>query len=137
MSFFQFYQQGGLFMHVISLTALGCIVSIARRAFAARQTTADPKRPAALDGGVTPWLAAAGVLMGMGGTAMGIIEGAAALQTIPQEMWPMALSRVFQIVTNPLVLATMLFIPILVAHGLLRQFELRISRALRGAAISG
>lgn len=130
MTFSQFYQQGGVFMHLITLCVIGGVVSIALRTRDARRTMVAPHRPTALDGGTTPWLIAAGLMFGVAGTLMGVIELGAALRTIPLESWPIALSRGGQITVYPLTWAMLAFAPLVLVHGALRHFERRMRAAL-------
>ena len=132
MTFAQFYQQGGVFMHLITLCVIGAVASIALRTREARRSMVAPHRSkAALDGGITPWLLAAGVMFGLGGTLMGFIELCAALRTIPVESWPLALSRGAEISVYPLTWAMMCLAPLALVHGGLRHFERRMKAALR------
>jgi len=126
MTFSQFYQQGGVFMHLITLCVIAGVSSLVLRARDARRTMSTPQRPTALDGGTTPWLIAAGLMFGVAGTLMGVIELAAALRTIPMESWPMALSRGGQITVYPLTWAMLAFGPLVLVHAGLRHFEGRM-----------
>ncbi len=133
MTFSVFYQQGGLFMHLVTLTALAGVVSVARRAIAVRRTISAPHGAQPPEGGVTPWLVVAGMFLGTLGTLFGFGEASAALETVPSEMWGAALLRVGQIVFNPLMWSLMTLTPVVLAHATLLHFERRVGRALRNA----
>ena len=136
MTFSQFYQSGGLFMHFITLFAVAGAVSIARRAAALRRPPGEARLPPS-DGGLAPWLCVAGVLAGVGGTVMGLIEVSAALQTVALEHWPRAVSRGVAMAVIPLGWAALVMAPVFLAHGVLRSFESRIRAAMARARRAG
>ncbi|MEM6991140.1 MAG: hypothetical protein AAF721_11600 [Myxococcota bacterium] len=129
-SFSQFYQQGGGFMHFVTLTAIVCLVSVARRTVRLRRTIHAPQGASPLDGGVTAWFLAAGVMLGVLGTLFGVVEMFAALQTVKPDQAFAALLRGGQIVGNPMIWALMCLIPVVFANAVLRHYELRVGRAL-------
>lgn len=129
MSFVQFYQDGGVFMHVITLFALVCAGLLVRRTGTIRRAFRDPHQQLMrLRRGdvLTPTLVVACLLAGAAGTGLGWQSVNAALRTIPYEQWPMAASLGLQITTYPLVWALLCAIPLVLGHGVLRHFEHRL-----------
>lgn len=135
MDFPEFYQQGGLFMHLVTLGAMGSTASILLRGIALRRTMNEPTRRGALDGGTTGWLMLAAVLSGAAGSALGLLEVAHAVQTIPVEHWPLALSRGLPIAVYPATWSFLVMIPIVFAHAIVRHYEKRVRLALAPAAV--
>jgi hypothetical protein len=129
MEFSQFYQEGGIFMHVVTLLSLVTGARLLRRAGGIRRTFRDPAAERSrLRWGdpLTPALVATVVLAGMLGTVSGFGEVHAALLTVPPEVYAMAQSRGSQIALYPLSYALMLAIPLTLGHGLLAYFEARL-----------
>lgn len=129
MDFAQFYQTGGVFMHVITLLSLVVGGVMLRRVGTIRRSFRDPKEQLGrLRRGdvLTPSLLAAIVMSGMLGTGFGWLELNAALRTIPTEQWPMAQSLGGQIASHPLVWSLLCAVPLTIGHGMLRYFEERL-----------
>ncbi|MCX4244996.1 hypothetical protein [Paraliomyxa miuraensis] len=132
MSFGQFYQDGGVFMHVITLLTLFVGGMLVRRIRTIRRTFRDPKEQLGrLRRGdvLTPSLVAAMVMTGLLGTGLGWIDLNMALQTVPSEHWAMAQSLGGRIASYPLVWSLVCAIPLTLGHGTMRYFEERL-RAL-------
>jgi hypothetical protein len=131
-SFSEFYQHGGVFMHVVTLLSLIVGGVMLRRAGTIRRSFRDPKEQLFhLRRGdvLTPALLATMVMAGVLGTGLGWIEVHAALRTVPAEQWAMAQSMGGQIATYPLVWSLACAVPLTLGHGVLRYFEERL-RAL-------
>lgn len=129
MEFAQFYQEGGLFMHVVTLLSLVTGARLLRRGGGIRRMFRDPlSQRARLRWGdpLTPALVAAVVLAGMLGSVLGFAEVHAALQTVPPELRALAQSRGSQIAVIPLVWALMIAIPLTLGHGVLAYLEVRL-----------
>ena len=128
-SFSQFFQDGGVFMHVITLLTLFVGGVMLRRVRTIRQTFRDPKEQLGrLRRGdvLTPSLVAAMVMVGLLGTGLGWIQIQAALQSIPHEQWAMAQSLGGRIAAYPLVWSLLCAVPLTLGHGVLRYFEERL-----------
>lgn len=129
MDFGQFYQEGGVFMHVITLLSLIVIGVMLRRMRTIQRTFRDPKEQLArLRRGdvLTPALLASMVMAGVLGTALGWIQINEALQTIPLERWEMARALGERIAINPLVWALSCAVPLTLGHGVVRVLEERL-----------
>lgn len=127
--FGQFYQDGGVFMHVITLLTLITTGIMLRRVGTIRRTFRDPSEQLSrLRRGdpVTPALIAAIVLSGALGTSLGWIAVHAALRTVPFEQWPMAASLGLQIASYTIVWSLLCAVPLTLGHGVLRHFEERL-----------
>lgn len=132
MSFGEFYQSGGVFMHVITLLSFFVGGVMLRRAGTIRRSFRDPKEQLGrLRRGdvLTPALLASMVMVGVLGTGLGWIELNAALQTIPAEHWARAQSLGGRIAAYPLVWSLVCAVPLTLGHGVVRYFEERL-RAL-------
>jgi hypothetical protein len=129
MDFASFYQDGGVFMHVVTLltafVAIGMVrrVGTMRRAFRSPTEQLGPLRQA---GAAVPSLVAAIVMAGTLGTALGWIEVHAALLTVPRDQWMLAGSLGLRISTYPLVWSLLCAIPLMLGHGAMRHFEQRL-----------
>ncbi len=111
--FSQFYQDGGIFMHAVTLTLIGALVSIGLH------ITSRPRSDRHLN--FATGLSRAGLLFGGLGTVMGLIDLFAALGTIPElSMWPGALSRATPIALYPLSWALLCAAPVIAAVCVLR-----------------
>ncbi len=123
--FAQFYQQGGVFMHPITLLALATAALLASRALGIRglvkAVTAGKRLAAAPDDRLTLGLIVTALMLGMLGTTFGIIETCAALRSVPPEQHTLAVARAI-----PLALATL-------AWSLLVGAPLVLARAVLGA----
>lgn len=129
MEFAQFYQEGGMFMHVVTLLSLVAGGRLLHRASGIRRTFRDPKAERSrLRWGdpLTPALVACMVLTGMLGAVLGLGEVQAALLTIPPELYAMAEARGSQIAMHPLTWALVVAIPLTLAHGVLAYLEARL-----------
>lgn len=129
MEFSQFYQDGGVFMHVVTLLSLVAGIRLVRRAGGIRRTFRDPRSERArLRWGdpLTPALVACTVLVGMLGAVLGLSEVQAAISTIPPELHSIAEARGSQIAVYPLTWALMLAIPLTLGHGVLAYCEARL-----------
>lgn len=129
MDFAQFYQEGGFFMHVVTLLSLVAGGRLLRRAGGIRRTFRDPaSQRSRLRWGdpLTPALVACVVLAGMLGTVTGFSDVHAALLTVPPELMAMAESRGSQIAGYPLTWGLMMAIPLTLAHGVLAYLETRL-----------
>jgi len=134
MSFTQFYQQGGLFMHPITLVAMACGASLVQRILAARRTMTSPTTGAVLDGGSTVSLVATGLMLGTVGTVFGLVEVCAAVQSVPAEMLSLAAARGGAIALTTLAFALLVLTPVMFMHTLLRPLERRITQRCNVAA---
>lgn len=129
MDFGQFYQDGGVFMHVITLLTIITGIGLVRRATTIRRTFRDPNEQLARlrSGGVAfPSLAAAIVMVGTLATGLGWISVQAAVQTVPGDMAFLAASRGYGIAAYPLVWSLLCAVPLTLGHGALRHFEQRL-----------
>ena len=135
MSFSEFYQHGGLFMHAISLTAIAAVAGIALRARAVRRFLNRPVEErgngATLGSTAAPWVVAAMLVFGALGSAMGWVELMAAVQTVPGDQKLLAFMRGGQIMIYPLAWSLMIAAPILLCHAVLGRFEHRVRAALQ------
>ena len=129
MEFAQFYQDGGVLMHVVTILSLIAGARLFVRMGGIRRMFRNPKAelPRLRQGDpLTPALVAAVVLTGMLGSASGWIEVHAALQTVPEDMWARAFSLGSQIAVYPLVWGLMCAVPLVLAHGVLAYLEGRL-----------
>lgn len=129
MDFTQFYQDGGFFMHVVTLLSLLAGARLLRRASGIRRTFRDPaSQRSRLRWGdpLTPALVACVVLASMLGTVGGFIDVHGALLTVPPELQAIAESRGSQIAMYPLMWGLMVAIPLTLAHGVLAYLEARL-----------
>lgn len=129
MEFSQFYQEGGMFMNVVSLLSLVAAARLVLRAGGIRRTFRDPKgERSRLRWGdpLTPALVATLVLAGVLGAVQGFIDVQAALLTVPPEVFAMAEARGSQIAVYPMSWALMLAIPLTLGHGVLAYCEARL-----------
>ena len=134
MSFTQFYQQGGLFMHPITLIAVACGASLVQRILAARRTMTMPTTGTVLDGGSTTSLVATGLMIGTVGTVFGFVEVCAAVQSVPAEVLSLAAARGGAIALTTLAFSLLVLTPVMLMHTLLRPLERRITQRCAAAA---
>lgn len=137
MDFAQFYQHGGVFMHVITLLSFIVGGVMLRRAGTIRRTFQDPKQQ--LDrlrrGNVlTPALLVTTVMVGLLGAGLGMMAVDAALQTVPAEHMAMAQARGEQIAMYPLIWSLVCAVPLTLGHGLMRYFEVRLRDLIEARA---
>ena len=129
MEFSQFYQEGGMYMHLVSLLSLAAGPRLVLRAGGIRRTFRDPKgERSRLRWGdpLTPALVACTVIAGMLGAVFGFVDVQAALLTVPPEVYAIAEARGSQIAVYPLSWALMLALPLTLAHGVLAYCETRL-----------
>lgn len=129
MEFSQFYQDGGVLMHVVTLLSLVVGVRLFGRGAGIRRMFRDPKAqlPRLRRGdALTPALLAASVLTGLLGTVSGWVDVHTALQTVPEELWGRAFSMGSQIAVYPLQWALMCAIPLTLVHGVMGYLEARL-----------
>jgi hypothetical protein len=129
MEFAQFYQEGGVLMHAVTLLSLIAGVRLLRRASGIRRTFRDPaSQRARLRRGdpLTPALVAAVVLVGALGTVSGWVDVHAALRTVPTDQWAMAFSFGSQIAAYPLLWGLLCAVPLTLGHGVLALIEARL-----------
>lgn len=129
MDFPTFYQTGGIFMHLVTLLALATAVSLAARTWQLRARAHAVLRAESVPKSADPMASAmllAMVTAGALGAALGWAEMHAALRTVPQDQWHLALSRGGQIVMNPLVWSLLCALPLLLVRGGVSHFESRL-----------
>jgi hypothetical protein len=126
MSFGEFYQQGGVFMHAVSFFVLTAGTAIvARFVRGSKSDRVRVRAASALTGHLLGLAVAAGVL----GTAFGFMELCGALEMIPRDQWSSAVARATPIALAPLTWSLMLLLPMGLIHAVGRYAERR-----RGAA---
>jgi hypothetical protein len=133
MSFANFYQSGGVLMHLVTILSIAGVVMIARRIRRVRSAFADPSRARgllAIPDSLTVTMIVGALATGLLATCMGWMEAAAAVSTVPPEMQFEAWIRGNQILIIPMVWALMCSIPLVLGHGGLRHFETRLRAAL-------
>ncbi|PRQ02658.1 hypothetical protein [Enhygromyxa salina] len=106
-NFSVFYQNGGLFMHLISLAAVVALTSVLLHGRARRMGSDDPKLLSLADR-----VAGLCVALGVLGCVFGLIEMGAALSTVEPELFDQAFARGGAIVPITLAWALMCAIPI-------------------------
>lgn len=129
MDFGQFYQDGGVFMHVITLLTIFTGAGLLRRCGAIRGSNRDPREQLAKlsrSGAVAPSMLAAIVLVGVLGTSLGWVSVYGALATIDPEYFDIASARGSRIAMYPLVWSLICAVPLIFTHGILRGFEQRL-----------
>ncbi|MEM7153990.1 MAG: hypothetical protein AAF799_14160 [Myxococcota bacterium] len=129
MNFGQFYQDGGVFMHVITLLSIFTAAGLLHRCGAIRGGSRGPRErlvKLSRTGAVAPSMLAAIVMVGLLGTSLGWVSVNAALPSIDPEHWDIASARGYKIVPYPLVWSLICAAPLTLAHGLLRHFEQRL-----------
>jgi ABC-type amino acid transport system permease subunit len=137
MNLSEFYQSGGVLMHVVTLLAVVAVARIARRFRSVRAALRGPEHARARLAGadaLTPAVIAAMLLAGVLGTATGLMEAAVAVGTVEPAHMLEALMRGTSILVIPVIWSTMLAIVLVLVHGVLRHAEVRIARALGVAA---
>lgn len=135
--FGRFYQQGGVFMHLVTLLSLAAAGILVRRAARlrtlARQVTtvATTARPASRPTPEGPYtgLVLAVVMVGGLGTAVGVMQACSALLTIPPGQHALALLRALPIALSPLVWSLALGTPLVLGRATVSSIEARL-RAL-------
>ncbi len=114
--FFEFYQFGGFFNHVVTLLCLGSLATLVLHAVGPRRAGGEAPLLGLADR-FTILAVAAGVL----GTLFNTIEMGAALSTIAAEHYMPAMARGMSLVPIPLAFALLCAIPLGVATGCLRH----------------
>ncbi|MGH1343353.1 MAG: hypothetical protein ACRBN8_17465 [Nannocystales bacterium] len=133
-NFGQFYQQGGVFMHLITLFALASTGLLAARAVRLRRlvrrvTSGTPPPPPEHEGLILGLMVAAGLAGALGAT-FGLIETCAALQTVPPEHHVRAVTRAIPLALSPFAWSLMLVTPLVLGRAVVGTLEAR----LRGLA---
>ena len=114
--FSQFYQDGGIFMHAVTLTLIGSFVSMGLHV-ASRATKARSARHLDLASN----LSKTGILLGALGSLMGCIDVFAAIRTVENlEAWPRAFVHGMQIASYTVAWGLMCAAPVWVLQSLLR-----------------
>lgn len=129
MDFSQFYRDGGVFMHVITLLTLITGFGLVRRLATIRRTFQDPKEQLVRlqhSGVALPSMIAAIVMVGALGTALGTISVHAAVLTVPPESAFLAASRGHGIAAYTIAWSLLCAVPLTLGHGALRLFEHRL-----------
>lgn len=131
--FGQFYQQGGVFMHLITLLALAGTGILAVRAarlrgLVHRVKTAQPAAPRT-EGGLIGALALASLMVGLLGTTFGFMELCAAVLTIPPPQQIQAVFRATPMALTTVAWSLMLSVPLVLGRAVVGAVETRL-RAL-------
>ena len=131
-NFAQFYQQGGVFMHLITLFALTSTGLLASRAvrlrgLVRRVTAGKPPPPAEHEGLILGLMVAAGLAGALGAT-FGLIETGAALRSVAPEHQMMALARALPIALSPFAWSLLLLIPMVLGRAVVGAVEARLRR---------
>lgn len=133
----EFYQQGGVFMHLITLLSLASAGLLARSAVGIRglvhRVTAGKPAPAAPDDRLTLAFIVGALMFGTLGTTFGFIETCAALRTVPPEHHMMALMRAVPITLTPLAWSLLLAAPLVIGRAVVGTIDARL-RALAARA---
>lgn len=125
----QFYRDGGVFMHVVSLFTIIGGALLVRRVGTIRRSFRDPhEQLLRLRRGddLTPTLIVTGLLAGAAGTGLGWLSVTAAIRTVPYDQWPLAASMGVQVASYPLVWSLLCAVPLVLGHGVLCHFEQRL-----------
>ncbi len=129
MNFATFYQDGGVFMHVITILAVVVATVLIRRIGALRHTFRDPGETGVRErDALSPAVITAILMTGVLGTAMGWLEINAAIRTVPLDQWPLAATMGMQVASYTLVWALLCAVPLTIGHGVLGHFETRMRR---------
>ena len=128
--FAQFYQQGGVFMHLVTLLALASTGLLAARAvrlrgLAQRVTARKPPPRPEHEGLILGLIVAAG-LVGTLGATFGFIETFAALRTVPPEHHMLALCRAVPVALTPFAWSLMLVSPLVLGRATVGAVEARL-----------
>ncbi len=130
--FGEFYQQGGVFMHLVTLLSLAaagilatCAVRLGRRAkrVLAAKPAGEPQ-----DFGLVGGLTLAAVMCGVLGATFGFMEVAGALRTIPAGQHEAALLRALPIAATPFAWALMLGTPLVLGRAVVASIDTRLRR---------
>ncbi|MCH9683569.1 MAG: hypothetical protein K0V04_19175 [Deltaproteobacteria bacterium] len=131
MSFTTFYQDGGVFMHVITLLSGIVATVMVRRLGAIHRSFHDPNQrgPRFPHRDVlSPALILAILFTGLLGSAMGWLELSAALRTVPVDQWPLAVTMGMQVASYTFVWALLCVVPMTIGHGVIGHLETRLRR---------
>jgi len=125
----EFYQHGGVFMHVLTLLGIATSVLLVRRIGGIRRTFRDPSEQVARlrrREVLTPTFICAMLLCGVLGTSMGLISVTALVPTVDPSRIIAAMMMGGSIALYPLVWSLLLAVPLTIGHGVLRHFEERL-----------
>lgn len=106
--FAQFYQQGGVFMHAVTLLALACGGALA--AYTIQRRTHSPSSD--VSNGLIRGLLRATLLFGAVGTTFGFMDMFAAVATVPPPQQIAVVFRALPLVLTPIAWALMLVAPL-------------------------
>ncbi len=133
----EFYQQGGVFMHLITLLTLASAGLLAKEALGirglVRRVTAGKPPPAATEDRLTLAFIIGALMFGLLGATFGIIETCAALRTVPPEHHTLALMRAIPIALSPLAWSLLLAAPLVIGRAVVGTVDARL-RALAARA---
>lgn len=128
--FGQFYQQGGAFMHLITLLSLASTGLLAARAVRLRglvqRVNAGAPPPAPEHEGLLLGLTVTAGLIGALGATFGLIETFAALRMVPPEHHMLALFRAVPMALTPLAWSLLLVSPLVLGRATLGAIEARL-----------
>ncbi len=113
--FLEFYSNGSVFNHLVTLFCLAALTATGMHAFGPRRA-GDPQLLR-----LAERFAAIGVAAGALGVLFNLVEMGAALATVPAELAEQASSRAMTIVPIPLIWALMCAIPVWVVTACLRH----------------
>ena len=109
----QFYLQGGLFMHFVTLSAIAAaFYTLRSRQLLRGALDTDARKELGRTMELASGYVGLGLAMGLLGTFFGVIETAAAVQSAPTEELAKATMRGLSISLTTLTFATMLAIPL-------------------------
>lgn len=127
-----FYQQGGVFMHLVTLLSLAAAGMLATRAVGLRALAKRvlAARPAGggEDLGLVTGLTVAALMCGVLGATFGFMEVASALRTIDPAQHDAALLRALPIALTPFAWALMLGTPLVLGRAVVATVEGRLRR---------
>ncbi len=119
-------------MHLITLFTLAATVLLAMRGIGlrdfAKATLQGSNPPASSGDGLTRGLMMSAVLLGLLGTMFGLMELAAALQTVAEPARANALMRAFPVALTTMTWSLMCIIPLVLARAALQSAETRLRR---------
>ena len=136
--FGQFYQQGGVFMHLVTLLSLAAAGILAThavrlRTLAKRVLAAKPAGES-VDFGLVGGLTLAAIMSGVLGATFGFMELAGALRTIPAAQHDAALLRALPLAVTPFAWALMLGTPLVLGRAVVSSIDNRLRRLSNATA---